>query len=178
MKKTILFVLFALVATVGVNAQSVVKIGYTNVDVVMAQLPDAKTIDQKLSEHNKQLQTQLQAKVEDYKKKVAAFQKQAPQMIDAVRADKAKELQNLEASIQQFQQNGQISIQKKQAELVQPLLDKVQASINKVAKANGYTYVLSEAVGSLPVLLYADKQGNITDLVLKDLGVTPKPASK
>lgn len=173
MKKTILVLALAMVSAFAGFAQGVVKIGYTDVNYVLSLMPEAKQIDQQLKEHEKQLANQVQAKMQEFQAKVAQFQQEAPNMIPEVRADKEKELQGLQVSIQEFQQNAQVSLQKKQLELLQPVYDKIQNAINTVAKDNGYTYVFSSNVEGLPVLLYAEDKDNISDLVLKNLGVTP-----
>jgi len=84
-------------------------------------------------------------------------------------------LVNLQNSIHEFENNAQDEMQKKQGTLLQPVLDKVQKAINKVAEAKGYTYIFStHSDGGSAIILYAkNKEDNISDLVLKELGVTP-----
>ena len=45
-----------------------------------------------------------------------------------------------------------------------------------MAKENGYSYVLNSdaGYGTTPVLLHAPDDANISDLVLKKMGVTPR----
>jgi outer membrane protein len=37
--------------------------------------------------------------------------------------------------------------------------------------------VISQQIGSLDVVLYADDNADISDMVLKKMGITPKPAT-
>jgi outer membrane protein len=46
-------------------------------------------------------------------------------------------------------------------------LDKIYKAVNEVAKANNFTHVLN----SDQVLLYAEEESDITDLVLDKLGI-------
>ncbi len=39
------------------------------------------------------------------------------------------------------------------------------------------TFILSQQIGGLDVILYGDEKMDISDLVFKKLGVTPKPAA-
>ena len=98
-------------------------------------------------------------------------------MIPEVRADKQQELQNLQQSIEKFRADAQASLQRKQNELIQPAFDKIQKAIEEVAKANGYTHVLnpSQPAVGLTILLYAREEDDISNLVLKQLGIEPPP---
>ena len=178
MKKTTLFVAFALFISISSFAQSAMKVGYINVDYVLTQLPDTKQVEQVLKEHEKQLQNQLQAKGADFEAKVAEFRRTGETMIPAIRADKEKELQNLQRSIQEFQANAQQSLQKKQVELLDPVYTKIQNAIDAVSKEHGFTYVFSSHVAGAPILLHADEQYDVANLVLKSLGITPAQKDK
>ncbi|KAA9325453.1 OmpH family outer membrane protein [Adhaeribacter soli] len=157
-----------------------IKIGYTNVDYVMSQMPESKQIEADLKAYSAQLENQLKSKYQEFETKGQAYQKGAATMTDVVKADKEKELMNLRTSIEEFQKNADVSLQKKQQQLMEPVLDKLQKAIDDVAKENGYTYVFNSdaGYGTTPVLLHGPEDGNISDLVLKKMGVTPgqKPA--
>ena len=176
--------LFAAVAFLFMSAvsfaQAPVKIGYTNVDYVMSQMPESKQIEADLKAYSAQLEAQLKSKYQEFETKGQAYQKGAATMTDVVKADKEKELMNLRTSIEEFQKNADASLQKKQQQLMEPVLDKLQKAIDEVAKENGYTYVFNSdaGYGTTPVLLHGPEDGNISDLVLKKMGVTPgqKPA--
>ncbi|WP_240737312.1 OmpH family outer membrane protein [Hymenobacter metallicola] len=153
-------------------AQAPLKIGYTSVEYVLSQMPESRQIESDLKAYSSQLEAQLKSKYADYQTKAEAYQKGASTMTDVVRADKEKELTNLQTSIQEFQRSADQSLQQKQQSLLKPALDKLQKTIDQVADENGYTYVLNSD-GASPVLLHGPKEGDISDLVLKKMGVTP-----
>ncbi|MDQ2769135.1 MAG: OmpH family outer membrane protein [Bacteroidota bacterium] len=155
------------------QAQAPLKIGYTDVQYVLAQMPESKQIESELKTYNTQLEAQLKSKYADYQAKGEAYQKGAATMTDVVKADKEKELQTLQQSIQEFQQSAQQSLQQKQQVLLKPALDKLQKNIDLVADENGFTYVFNSDSGGSPLLLHAPKEGDISDLVLKKMGITP-----
>jgi|SRR6478736_1392740 len=159
-------------------AQTPVKIGYTNVDYVLSQMPESKQIEADLKAYSAQLEAQLKSKYSEFETKGQAYQKGAATMTDVVKADKEKELMSLRTSIEEFQKNADASLQKKQQSLMEPALDKLQKAIDDVAKENGYTYVFNSdaGFGTTPVLLHGPEDGNISDLVLKKMGVTPVKA--
>lgn len=146
------------------------KVGYTSVEYILVQLPQSKQIESELKAYEAQLTKQLQDKNKEFQDKYAAYQKGMSLMAEPVKADKEKELQDLQARIQEFQQNAETSLQKKQQQLLQPVYELIQKKIKEVADENGYTYVLSSEA-----LLHGPEGDNISDLVLKKMGVTPAP---
>ena len=159
------------------QAQAPLKIGYTDVQYVLAQMPESKQIESELKTYNSQLEAQLKSKYAEYQTKGEAYQKASGTMTDVVKADKEKELQGLQQSIQEFQQSAQQSLQQKQQTLLKPALDKLQKNIDLVADENGFTYVFNSDGGGSPLLLHAPKEGDISDLVLKKMGITPGAAA-
>ena len=178
MKTRWIFVLAFLVASIAADAQdSGIKIGYTNAEFILSNMPERKEIESELQVHQQQLSAQLDAKTKDFQTKYQAYQQNMQNMIPEVRADKEQELQTLDQAIRKFQQEAEQSLARKQAELLQPVYDKIQAAIDKVAKANGYTHVFNSGqpeVG-LNIILFARDEDNISDLVFKELGVEPPP---
>ncbi len=162
-------------------AQDAQKLGYADTDYILSQLPDAKKVDTELKAHGSQLESQLRAKADEYERKVKDFQANAAsgKWIDAVIQDKQRELETLQQQFQKFQQDAEASYQKKQQDLMAPLYEKVGNAMAAVAKENGYSFIMTlSTVGSgEKVLLYKDEQFNISNLVLKKLGVTPTAAA-
>lgn len=166
-----------LFAGFALQAQNV-KIGYADVDYILSEMPETKQVESELQSLNTQLQNQLQAKYQEYQQKLQAYQQQAATMVDAIRQEKETEITQLEQRIQKLQQDAQSTIQKKTSDLMQPLYSKIGDAIEAVAKANGYTYVLNGQVGGIDVVLYADEQYDVSDLVLKNMGITPSAKSE
>lgn len=166
-------------ATMPLQAQ--VKIGFINADYILSQMPEAKQVEEDLKNTQKQYETLYQGKVKDFQDKLAAFEKMNAdaKTPDIIKQDKEKELQNLQTSIQEFQQNSQSSLQKKQAQLLQPLLKKIEENMHAVANENAYTHVFNydAGMGTAPILLHYPTEAAISDLVLKKMGITPKPVT-
>ncbi len=75
----------------------------------------------------------------------------------------------MQRRVQEFQATAQQDYQQKEAEIFQPIMDKAQAAIEKVAKANGFTYVFDLGAGG--VLYFSEKSIDILPLVKKELGI-------
>jgi outer membrane protein len=62
---------------------------------------------------------------------------------------------------------------------MQPVFSKVAGAIETVAKEQAYTFIINSQVnGGEDVLLYWDEKYNVSDDVLKRLGVTPGPKTQ
>jgi outer membrane protein len=155
------------------HAQAPLKIGYTSVEYVLSQMPERKQIESDLKTYSAQLEAQLKSKQTEFDTKLKAYQAAAATMTDVVKRDKEKELQTLQQGLQEFSQTAQQSLQQKQQQLLSPVLDKIQKNIDLVANESGYSYVLNSDAGSSPILLHGPKEGDISDLILKKMGITP-----
>lgn len=153
------------------------KLGYTSMDYLLSQVPEAKEIQNQLTIQKTQLENEAKRLEKEFQDKLAVYEKGAAQMSEVIRADKEKELQSLQARFQEFQRNADSQLQQKYQQLVNPVIQKIQKNVDATAKENGYNYVfnLDAGAGTAVILLYAPEDNNITDLVLKKMGITPAP---
>nr|WKN37886.1 OmpH family outer membrane protein [Tunicatimonas sp. TK19036] len=180
MKRNVLILISAFTLFVGAQAQAQQqKFGFVSTEYVLGQMPEAKSIQSELQAYSRQLQNKIQATVQGFQTQVDAYQKGAATMTEEARTSKEQELQELQQQIQQDQQEAQVNLQRKEAELLQPALDKIQKAIDAVAKENSYTHIFSLDVAGNPILLYVqnEDEADISDLVLKNMGITPTEAS-
>jgi outer membrane protein len=152
------------------------KIGYAETDYIASQLPEYKKMESELKTHGAQLENQMKAKYDDYQAKLKAYQGMPATTPDAIKSDKERELAALQENMQKFQQDAQSSFTKKQTDLMDPIFKKIGKAIEEVAKENGYSFIISpQLTNGGDILLFTDDKFNISDLVLKKLGVTPAP---
>lgn len=147
------------------------KIGYTNVELLMDLMPEMEQISADIQDYQSQLQTNIQTKAQDFQRKVQAYQQAAQTMTEDARAAKEAELQKLQQDMQKYEQDAQTSYQRKLGELLEPVQQKVFNAINAVAAENNYTHVFSESAGNSPILLYTKDDDKFTELVLTKLGI-------
>ncbi|MDR0605658.1 MAG: OmpH family outer membrane protein [Bacteroidales bacterium] len=170
MKKTSVFVTLLMIGLLGFNlsAQTKIKLAHVNSSDLMAIMPGIDTAQKIIQDYGAQLKEEIEAMYKEYEKKTADFQNNQATMSQIMQQNKVKELQDLEARIQTFQEQAQTDIQAKQEEVLKPIVDKAKGAIGEVAKENGYTYVFDSALG---VLLYSEESDNIIELVKKKLGI-------
>lgn len=174
MRARVLIVIVTLVACgYTVSAQDNLKIGYTNADYILSLLPEAKQIDAELKAYEKQLQNQIQAKYQDLQTKVADYEANVASYDELIRADKEQEITQLQQSIQKFSQDAETSMNNKRNQLLKPAYEKIGNAIEQIAKENNYTHVFSAGTPGVDILLYAREQDDVSNLILKKLGITP-----
>ncbi|GAB3983577.1 hypothetical protein GCM10028806_56960 [Spirosoma terrae] len=161
------------------TAAGPLKLGYTNIDYILGQTPEAKDIQNQLTIQRTQSENELKRMQKELEDKYGAYEKGAAQMTDVIRKDRETELQTLQSRIQEFGRSAEQSLQTKYGQLVNPVVQKIQKAIDAVAKDNGYTYVfnLDAGANTTPILLVAPEENNITELVLKKLGIDPAKAA-
>lgn len=170
--KNILIIAFAFV--LGLSPASFAqKTGHINLNDLLLLLPERKKAEADIQEFAKQLEGQLKTMRAEYENKISEYQSKEAMMTDPVKLDRQKEIANLEERIQNFQQTAQESLQKKQNDLLDPMIEKCRKAIEEVAKENGYRTVIDSSQG---VLLYGDAADDLMTLVKKKMGITDSPA--
>ena len=193
MKKNLVMAFAAALLMGGLNAQAQaptitptttasagpLKLGYTNIDYVLSQTPEAKDIQNQLTIQRTQSENELKRMQKELEDKYGAYEKGAAQMSDVIKKDRETELQGLQARIQEFGRTAEQSLQTKYQQLVNPVVQKIQKAIDAVAKETGYQYVfnLDAGANTIPILLVAPEENNITELVLRKLGIDPTKAA-
>jgi outer membrane protein len=104
----------------------------------------------------------------EYNNKLDQYVKDSKTLTDLVKANKEQELADMQNRINNFQQQAQVQLQDKQAELLNPIVEKANNAINAVAKEGGYIYIYD-----VRTLVYVDtvKSTDIGPLVKTKLGI-------
>jgi outer membrane protein len=164
LKPAVLFITTVLLSF-GAFAQ---KFGHLDSNELIMAMPEKKTAETAIQTYAKQLEGQLQAMSQEWEAKVADYQKDEKSLSDIMKKTKVKEITDLEGRIKDFQQTAQEDLQRKEGELLQPLIDKAKKAIEEVAKENKYSYIFDSGVG---VLLYMPETEDVMPLVKKKLGI-------
>ena len=177
--KKILFmgVLLMLGTTLTVSAQ--MKIGYANMEGIMFYMPETKTLEKTLTDYSEKLAAPLKVKEDYFRLKYQEYQELGQANATAEQlAPIEKELQTLQQEIQQAQADAERKLVQKERELQQPMLDRLQAAIKKVAETGSYTYILNSTASGSSILIHGPDSGNVTQQILDELGVKlPEGAS-
>lgn len=149
--KRILVLLIAMSASALTFAQTG-KLGHINFQEVMLAMPERSAAEQDLQAFAKEYEDQLNSMKTDYQTKVEYINQNGQGLPEAILQTKVNEIQQLEQNILQLEQQAQLDLAQREAELIQPMVDKVNAAVEEVAKAEGFTYIIDSSAG---VLLYS-----------------------
>ncbi|MDW7692157.1 OmpH family outer membrane protein [Flammeovirgaceae bacterium SG7u.111] len=169
--KFLLLIAFTFLASASVSAQQI-KIAFVNPDSVLLSLPEYKTQVKILESYGKQLRTQITTKQTTLQSKAQEYQQQQPTLTPQQNQDNMLELQKMELELQQFAQQAQQNLGKKEQDLMEPLYEKIQEGIDATAKELGYDLVVQRQA-----FIYAKPEYDITTAVIKQLGGTPGAGS-
>ena len=135
--------------------------------IAMAQAKIAHIDSQKLL-------NDIQASVKEYQKKLEDFQRKVNALTEAQLKEKQAELEKeqraletMQNNIRQAQQTASEEYQKKSQALIEPIMEKAKKAVQKVAKTQGYQYVLDSAAGA--GVIVSDGKDLFND-VKKELG--------
>ncbi len=142
-----LALLVALVATtVTVSAQKSARV---NVQALLVAMPETKAMQTELETIQKDFTDNLETMQVELNNKYQEYQSTQSTMNASVRSLKEKDIQDLSQRMQQFEQSASQEMQRKQNELLQPIITKAREAIAAEAKAGSYTVVYDESQGAL-----------------------------
>jgi outer membrane protein len=144
------------------------KTGHINRDEIIMAMPDYDTAMKAYNAYGQELTNALELMQVEYNNKLDQYVKDSKTLTDLVKANKEQELSDMQGRIANFQQQAQVQLQEKQTELLNPIIEKVTAAINDVAKAQGFVYVYD-----VRTLIYFDatKSTDVAPLVKAKLGL-------
>lgn len=165
MKKTIfLGVLLAVVSlavyTPEAEAQSgELRIGYVDPNSVLMRMPEMAAVERRLqnfADRKRREFAQLQTQIEEMDRSLE--DRRAVISAEAV-AREEQRITELFMELQQFEQNYAMELQQQQAELMSPLLQRIQQAIDQVATELRLTYVLNTMTNNGDfIILYASPE--------------------
>lgn len=151
------------------------KIGYVDMQKAIQETSTGKKAKKDLEKEFNAKKAELQKKEADLKKMDEDLRKKAAALSDDAKTKKMQELQTEAMKFQREVSESQMNIQKKERELTQPILEKLQAALDKIAKEGGYTVVLEKSEQSV---LWAKKDLDLTDAIVKEYEKSAEKADK
>lgn len=174
MKKTTVIIIAAMFAFIG-TTKAQQKLGHINSITVLQAMPEFKQMTGDIEKQKETYSKALENMYADYDKKQKALQalsndKSTP---DPIIESHVQELQDLQKRIQDFESKVNEDLQKLQQGKLKPINDKYLKAVKEVATANSYSYILDVVSGA--VAYYPEGTNDVTDLVMKKLGITEAP---
>lgn len=165
-KTFILAVALTVGATAFTNAQS--KIAHIASQELVEGMPAFKDAMTQLEKLQKTYDTEIKDMYTEAQKTMQRYEAEAATKTEEENQKRAMELQSTQRRIQEHGQNAQQDLQKKELDLLKPVYEKARTTIQKVARAKGFDYVLDSSNGSGVIM--ADGYNLMPD-VKKELGI-------
>lgn len=169
MKKRVILLIFVFLGTFSVQAQ---KIGYINSDFILSKMPEYKEAKDRLDKLADRWTKEIDERYVVLNQKKDLFLREEVLLPTEEKEKRKAELQKLENEIVELQKNrfgvGGEYFQKRQ-ELIKPIQDKVFDAMQRVASKKNYNFIFDKANQSN--LVYADKKSDLSDEVIKELGI-------
>jgi outer membrane protein len=161
------FILIALASMVGLTEAVAQKLGHLDAQEVLLSLPERAEAQASIEAAAGEYETEVARMQSELETKFADYQAKASTWPDAIRQQKERELQQLDAGLQEFGVTIQNDLAQMEQQLLSPMIERVRKAIEDVGKEQGYTYIFDTSTG---VTLY-NGGDDVTDLVKTKLGM-------
>jgi len=151
------------------------KIAYINSAALLAQAPGRAEAEAQFDREVGVYRQQIQRMDDSLKTLVAAFDRDAAKMDSVAREAQRKSIGRREAEYQTRARGLDSTMQVRQAQLVKPIMERVQAVIEAIRTEDGYAMIF-DVGNQTSVVVAADKKLDLTDRVLarlKSQGIPP-----
>jgi len=163
--KHILFLAF--VALLGMTDAVAQKFGHLDAQDILLTLPERAEAQASIEAAAAEYETEVSRMQSELETKFADYQAKAATWPDAIRQQKERELQQLDAGLQEFGMTIQNDLAQMEQQLLAPMIERVRDAIEAVGKEQGFTYIFDTSTG---VTLYNGGE-DVTDLVKTKLGM-------
>ncbi|MBX9889763.1 MAG: OmpH family outer membrane protein [Amoebophilaceae bacterium] len=156
------------------TTSAILKIGYVNLGYLLENLPEAKKRSAEIQSFQKQLDNEINVKVDEYKTKMEAAQQQLDTLTEFQKKQKSIELSKLQSIIEELESQKYGKIEQRYREIMKPLYDAIQEVVNQIAKEKQYTFVFSKNTETGPVLMFAESAFDLSEAVLEKIKLEEK----
>jgi outer membrane protein len=148
------------------NAATEMKIGIVDIPKAIQATKDGQKIKKQLEEEYNKKKADLEKKVKDISNMQADFDKKSLVLSDDARLKKQQEIDAEKAKYMELREKNLQDLSKKDRELSQPMIKKLNEVISEIAKTDGFTLILHKNDQNL---VWASKEVDITEQVIKAL---------
>ncbi len=145
-----------LALSISFSAMAEVKVGIVNIQKIILSIKEGKSVNKTLEKSFKSKQDRIKKEEDSIRKLQEKFKKQDAVLTDMAKAKKGAEIKQkidaVRAKMMQFQKE----IQKQEAELKKPILEKLKPVIDSVSKSEKVS--LTFEISQSPVVYAANKE--------------------
>lgn len=155
------------------TASAQLRIGILNPQEVLSALPETKALETDLEAFVTKRQQDFEAKYTAWLEEVTQFQQnlQSGVLSEQAQQEITAQLGATQQELEVMEQRFQVDLQTKRAELLEPLLTRMETAMQEVAKEKGLDFILNEATATGDPIVYfaSSKATNVTQNVIDKL---------
>lgn len=141
--KTLLVAIVLFTTAFTVNAQ----VAHINSEELVAAMPETKAMQDQLKTLGQNYDTEYKAQVNALQAKLKKYQDESATKTNQENEKRQAEVAEIQQKLQLYLKSAQEELQKKEFNLLKPIIDKAQKAIQDVAKEKGIKYVLDSTPG-------------------------------
>jgi outer membrane protein len=169
-KRLSLIVLACAFSAVFMQAQTL-KIGFVNSGKIFQELPEAQDAQRRIDAMTKPIQDAIETKEKDLQAKIDDYKKKESMMNDAAKKTAQDEILDLEQKYRNYRaeklgNDGELA--KETDKVLAPLKAKILAGIERIAKEEKYAFIFDKTE-QVNILLYGDSAHDLTYKVIDRL---------
>lgn len=175
MRRLLSILLITIAAALGTATAQ--KYACVNTDYVLKSIPDYAAAQKRINKYVSDWSAELQAMTDELEQMRAEYEQESYLLPEGLKRRRQEELKEKELAIRTLQKQRfgpEGDLEKKRAELMGPVQDRVYNAIERVAHEKNYAFVFDRAGSS--TLLFVNKKYDISDDVLELLGYKPGAA--
>jgi outer membrane protein len=169
-------VFFILIAILGLSSSATAqRYCYVDTQYILDNIPEYASAQLEIDRLSVEWQNQIEAKFARVEKKYRDYQVEEILLPAELKKQREKEITDMEIAAKELQKRyfgigGELF--SKRQELIQPIQDRIFKAIQEVSSEKKYAFVFDKANQSN--LLFADPKYNVSDLVLRKMGINVK----
>lgn len=141
--------MIALPSTVAI-AQS--KVAHIDTQKLISEMPEVIAAQKQLQAVEETYTKEIENTYKEFTTKAQSYSADAANQTDVTNQARQTELESMQQNIQKYRETAAQDLQKKQGEMMRPLYEKARASIEKIATAQGFDYVLDASAGGSVIM--------------------------
>lgn len=169
MKRILIIAAAMLLGAFQLNAQ---KVGYINTEKILSAIPDYKNAQSQLESLGSQYQKKIEGEYAKIEAMYNAYQQQKANLSAQARQQRENEIIEREKTVKELQKSyfGQDGLmQKKTQELMDPIKERVDAAIKKIAGNGNFMIIFDTSI--MQGVAYTNPADDLSSLVIRALGL-------
>lgn len=157
----------ALVAIPMLASAQTLKFGTVDAQQIFLAMPERAQAETTMAEVSKKYEDEHKILMDEAQKKYTEFQNLDPNTPQSIKERRMQDITEIDRKLEDFRKMAAEDIQKKQAQLLEPIQQKLNQAVQSVGAENGFTFIFDVTT----VMYKGATAQDVTPLVKEKLGI-------